>query len=112
MKEKTRSPDCPRKQDAAARARKRRDGYGDDPVKAIAIALVTCLFAGCAYAKPKDKIVGKQVRLPHHREGTIVGRSEGGFIIISAMPDKFRYLPGEPAADLPGRRSRGERVAP
>jgi len=28
------------------------------------------------------------------------------------MPDKFRYLPGEPAADLPGRRSRGERVAP
>ena len=81
-------------------------------MKAIAIALVTCLFAGCAYAKPKDKIVGKQVRLPHHREGTIVGRSEGGFIIISAMPNKFRYLPGEPAADLPGRRSRGERVAP
>jgi len=81
-------------------------------VKAIAIALVTCLFAGYAYAKPKDKIVGKQVRLPHHREGAIVGRSEGGFIIVLAMPDKFRYLPGEPAADLPGRRSRGERVAP
>jgi hypothetical protein len=62
-------------------------------MKAIAIVLVTCVFAGCAYAKPKDKIVGKQVRLPHDREGTIAGRSEGGFIIISDRPNRRRYFP-------------------
>jgi hypothetical protein len=51
-------------------------------VKGTAIILVTCLFAGCAYATPKDKVIGKQVRLPHHKLGVIVGRAGGGFIIM------------------------------
>jgi hypothetical protein len=83
-------------------------GYGDDPVKAIAIVLVTCLFAGCADAKPKDKIVGKQVRLPHHREGTIVGRSEGGFVIISKTKGDSRLDEGyESPMGLSRARRRG-----
>jgi len=60
------------------------------PVKTTAIVLVTWLFVGCAYAMPKGKTVGKQVRLPHHRLGIIVGRAEEGFIIMPLKPTKFQ----------------------
>jgi hypothetical protein len=73
-----------------------------DPVKAVGILLATCLFAGCAYAMPRDKIIGKQVRLPHHRQGMIVGRSEGGFIIIPAKSDQIQAA--SPRANQVARR--------
>ena len=60
-------------------------------MKATAIILATCVFAGSAYAMPKEKIIGKQVRLPHHKLGVVVGRSEQGFIIIPA--DKVQVSP-------------------
>jgi hypothetical protein len=60
-------------------------------VKATAIILATCLFAACAYATPKDKIIGKQVRLPHHKLGVVVGRAGEGFIIMPA--DKVQGFP-------------------
>jgi hypothetical protein len=61
--------------------------------------LVASLVAGYAYAAPKD-VRGKQVRYPDHRLGTVVGRSEGGFIIIPATHKGTRQLAGEPVADL------------
>jgi hypothetical protein len=62
-------------------------------VKTSAIVLVVCAFAGCAYAMPKEKIVGKQVRIPHHRLGVIVGRAEEGFIIMPVKPDMMSVKP-------------------
>jgi hypothetical protein len=51
-------------------------------VKPVAVVLATFLLTGSAFAGQKDKIIGKQVRLPNHGLGTIVGRSEEGFIIM------------------------------
>ena len=43
--------------------------------------LVFCLITSCADAKSKE-IIGKKVLLSNHRAGIIVGRSEGGYIIL------------------------------
>jgi hypothetical protein len=44
--------------------------------------LVLCLITSYADAKSKQ-IMGKKVLLPSHRVGLIVGRSEGGYIILT-----------------------------
>jgi len=59
-------------------------------VKRVAVVLATFLLAGSAFAGQKDKIIGKQVRLPNHGMGTIVARSEGGFIITPLDANRLR----------------------
>jgi hypothetical protein len=55
---------------------------GSLPMRILLVTLVLCLITSCADAKSKQ-ITGKKVLMPSHRAGLIVGRSEGGYIILT-----------------------------
>ena len=52
-------------------------------MRILLASLVFCLITTCADAESKE-IIGKKVLLPNHRAGVIVGRSEGGYIILDS----------------------------
>jgi hypothetical protein len=58
-------------------------------MRILLVTLVLCLITSYADAKSKQ-IMGKKVLLPSHRVGLIVGRSEGGYIILTEPRPKGR----------------------
>ncbi len=56
-------------------------------MRILLVTLVLCLITSYADAKSglhqSKQIMGKKVLLPSHRVGLIVGRSEGGYIILT-----------------------------